>query len=261
MRPRVETPFLVRGVEYGGARPLFCVPIVAAELGDLLDQARSAHDQAADLVEWRADFYEDLTVGSLIDSTGKLRRVLESEPTIFTLRIRSEGGAQELPQEIRRACIEAVAASGLVDMVDVELSNQPPFLESIAGIARSQGVRVIMSFHDFNDTPANGQLLAKIEMMNRLGADVAKLAVMPRTPADVLRLLEVTLEARTRHPRLALCTMSMGPLGVLSRVGGFLYGSDMAYAVVQKTSAPGQIPLADARRLAESLLAYAEPES
>jgi 3-dehydroquinate dehydratase-1 len=93
--------------------------------------------------------------------------------------------------------------------------------------------------------------------MHGQGADVAKLAVMPRSAGDVLRLLEITWEARNRFPRLPLCTMSMGRLGTLSRVAGFLFGSDMAFAVGQETSAPGQIPIAEARALAGTLLKLA----
>ena len=261
MRPRVEAPFAVRGLEYGGARPLFCVPLVAADLRNLLAQAGVAHELAADLVEWRADFYEDLTVGGFIDSLSRLRSILPDEPVIFTLRIKAEGGAREVPQEIRKACIEAVSASGLVDLIDLELCNETAFLESAMRVAQDHGVRVILSFHDFEKTPANEELLEKISLMSRRGADVAKIAVMPQTAGDVLRLLEVTLEARQCFPRLALCTMSMGRLGVLSRVAGFLFGSDMAFGAGQESSAPGQVPIADARVISEKLLKYAGADS
>ena len=256
MRPCAAAPFVVRGLEFGGARPLFCIPLVAADGQQLLAQAKIAHELAADLVEWRADFHQDVTAAGLVDSMTRLRRVLTGEPIIFTLRAKAEGGAQEIPMETRRTCIEAVTASGLVDIIDVELSNEPRFLESAVRVAREHGVRVILSFHDFLQTPANEDLLEKISLMNRRGADVAKIAVMPQTSGDVLRLLESTRQARQCFPRLSLCTMSMGRLGVLSRIAGFLFGSDMAYAVGQESSAPGQIPIAEARALAEKLLTY-----
>lgn len=257
MRPCVEAPFSVRGLEYGGAKPLFCVPLVAGNLPHLLAQAEAAHDLAADLVEWRADFYGDLTPATLVGALGRLRSVLAREPIIFTLRVRGEGGAQEISQETRRICIEGAAGSGVVDFVDLEISNDIPFLDSAVHFAHERGVRVLMSFHDFSGTPANAQLLEKIGIMNQRGADVAKIAVMPRAAADVLRLLEVTLEARRSFPRLPLCTLSMGRAGVLSRVAGFLFGSDMTYVVAQEASAPGQIPIGEARAIANGLLRLA----
>ena len=261
MRPCVEMPLKVRALEYGGARPLFCVPLVAADLESLLAQAGVAHDLAADLIEWRADFYPDATVSGFVDTLDRLRGVLRNEPIIFTLRIKAEGGAREMPQEARRALMEGVAATGLVDIIDIELCNDTPFIESVVRVAHENGVRVIHSFHDFEKTPGNEELLGRINLMSRRGADIAKIAVMPQNHSDVLRLFEVTLEARTRLPRLPLCTMAMGRLGILSRVAGFFFGSDMAYAVGQESSAPGQIPLSEARAITEGLLEYADGDA
>jgi len=95
------------------------------------------------------------------------------------------------------------------------------------GIAREQGVRVIESFHDLQDTPQNEVLLAKIAAMQANGADIAKIAVMANAPGDVLRLLQLTFEARKTFPRLPLAIMSVGTIGSLTRVAGFMFGSDM----------------------------------
>jgi 3-dehydroquinate dehydratase-1 len=209
------------------------------------------------VVEWRADSYRDLAAESLLEALRALRNVLRTEPIIFTLRIKAEGGAQEMTQEFRSACIDGVIASKLADFVDVELCNGREFLQPLLRAAAGQGVHVILSYHDFEKTPANELLLAKIQGMNDCGAGVAKIAVMPRDAGDVLRLLEVTLRARQTYPRLPLCTMSMGKLGVLTRTAGFLYGSDMAYAVGQESSAPGQIPIHEARAIAGGLLKHA----
>lgn len=256
MRPCVESPFSVRGVEYGGTKPLFCIPLVAEDLTSLLAQAEIAHKASADLIEWRADFNKDISPAKLIQTLTGLRSVHPEEPIIFTLRIKAEGGAQDIPQDTRRNCIISVISSGLADIVDVELCNEPAFLESVIQAARAHCVRVILSAHEFQNTPPDDELFEKIARMKSLDADVAKLAVMPTTAADVLRLMQVTLRARLSYPRLALCTMSMGSLGAISRVAGFLYGSDMSFAAGQTTSAPGQIPIADARAMTDKILLY-----
>ena len=123
-------------------------------------------------------------------------------------------------------------------------------------LARTCGTRVLLAMHNFDETPASDVLLGHVRAMRALGTDIAKIAVMPRTPDDVLRLLQVTASARREFPDLPLATMSMGALGSLTRVAGFLYGSDMAFAVGQAASAPGQIPIEDARRTTELLLRY-----
>ncbi len=257
-RPCVETPVRVRGKEYGGAKPLFCTPLVAADLGSLLIQAETARGLGADLVEWRADSFHDASAGGFADSLKRLRSILPEEPIIFTLRIKAEGGAREMPQDARRTLIEGVAATGLADIIDLELCNERGFIESVVRVAHENGVRIILSFHDFEGTPANEELLAKINQMNLLGADIAKIAVTPQIQDDALRLLEITLQARRCWPRLPLCTTAMGRLGILTRVAGFLFGSDMAYAAGQESSAPGQIPIADARAITEGLLKYTD---
>jgi len=257
VRPCVTPPRLVRGAEFGGPKPLFCVPLVATDSNQLLQQAGVVHRLAPDVVEWRADAYKELSGERLVAAAGDLRSVLADEPIVFTLRHSKEGGAQQIGQDLRANCIGAVLRSGLVDLVDVELSNGRPFLEPIIKTAHDHGAAIILSFHDFETTPSNEMLLGTISAMIDQSADIAKIACMPREPGDVLRLLQVTLAARRIFPSVPLCTMSMGSLGSLSRVAGFLYGSDMAFAVGQEVSAPGQIPLSEARALAEGLLRYA----
>jgi 3-dehydroquinate dehydratase-1 len=143
-----------------------------------------------------------------------------------------------------------------VDIVDLELASDPEFLAPLLHTARESGVKVILAMHDFTRTPATEELLGKIAAMEARGADIAKLAVMPKSAEDVMRLFQVIIAARKQHPGLPLAIMSMGALGSITRVAGFLYGSDMAFAVGKEASAPGQIPIEDARRLADLLLRY-----
>jgi 3-dehydroquinate dehydratase-1 len=256
MRPTIQRPLDVRGRQFGGADPLFCIPLVAGDAAELVAQAEIARDLSPDLVEWRADYSNDCTPAGLIDSARLLRKTLPDTAILFTLRIKAEGGAQEIAQPARQSAISAILRSGAVDILDLELSNEPEFLKALMPLARDQGVPVILAFHDFHCTPPSDCLLGKIAAMDESGADVAKLAVMPTTPEDVLRLLQVTREARTRFPGLPLAIMAMGALGSITRVAGFLYGSDMAFAVGKQASAPGQIPIRDARFLTEMLLRY-----
>src|SRR5258708_6753680 len=112
---------IVRGAAFGGAKPLFCVPLVAGDLKQLLSQSRTAREVEADVVEWRVDSYADLSDRSIVEAAEQLRSVLDREPILFTLRIRSEGGAKEIDPDVRARCIDAVLRSQFVDLVDVEL--------------------------------------------------------------------------------------------------------------------------------------------
>ncbi len=256
MKPCITAPIPLRGgAALGGPGPLFCVPLVAADTAELVAQANTALDLGADLVEWRADAFREDNAGSMLSAAVALRSVLPHLPILFTLRSSEEGGANKrITQETRRACFEALARAGLVDLIDVELHNEPEFLRSVVKTAHASGVRVMLSFHDFGATPGDEALFAEVDAMVQANADVAKLACMPQTACDALRLLQLTVAFRERFPSLALCITSMGELGAISRVAGFLYGSDMAFAAGQQASAPGQIPLQQARMITESLL-------
>jgi 3-dehydroquinate dehydratase-1 len=257
MRPCVQPPLLIRNAEFGGPQPLFCIPLVAKDSAQLSAQAQVAHHLKPDVVEWRADSFDGIDAQTVLGAADSLRQILDTEPIIFTLRSHSEGGAKPMDQDIRLQVIESALRSGLIDIVDLELSNGRQFLKPLIDGAHELGKRVILSFHDFKSTPASDVLLDRISTMVTEGADIAKIACMPNDHADVLRLLQVTSSARQMLPSVPLCTMSMGRLGSITRVAGFLYGSDMAFAIGQEASAPGQIPIADARTIAETLLRYA----
>jgi 3-dehydroquinate dehydratase-1 len=256
MKPRVQFPLRIRDLEFGGGKPLFCIPIVPRDIPDLVVQAETARALNPELIEWRADFFSNPSASSLVGAATLLRNIAPEQALIFTLRAKSEGGAQELPQSDRRILIEAVLRSSMVDIVDLELANDNDFLHALMKTAQTCDMPVILAFHDFDRTLENEELLAKIESMRSQGANIAKIAVMPRTPEDVLRLLQVTACARRLYPNLPLITMSMGALGSITRVAGFLFGSDMSFALGKSGSAPGQIPMEDARKMVELLLRY-----
>ena len=79
--------------------------------------------------------------------------------------------------------------------------------------------------------------------MQQAGADLPKLAVMPRCRTDVLELLAATAEMADLHPETPVITMSMGVLGAVSRLAGETFGSAMTFANPGQASAPGQVSL------------------
>ncbi|MFZ3161508.1 MAG: type I 3-dehydroquinate dehydratase, partial [Rhodoferax sp.] len=87
-------------------------------------------------------------------------------------------------------------------------------------------------------------LSGKFLSAEQWGADVAKVAVMPRDLDDVLTLLTATREASTKL-RSPLISMSMGPYGAMTRLFGWTFGSALTFAVGASSSAPGQVPIED----------------
>jgi 3-dehydroquinate dehydratase-1 len=89
--------------------------------------------------------------------------------------------------------------------------------------------------------------------MQDMGADIAKIAVMPNSSVDVLTLLMATAEMSEEYADRPLITISMSQRGVISRLTGELFGSAATFGSVDRTSAPGQIPVEQLAALMNSL--------
>ena len=119
--------------------------------------------------------------------------------------------------------------------------------------AKAHQITVIGSNHDFQKTPKKQEIVSRLCQMQQLGMDVAKMAVMPQSEKDVRMLLEATAEMKEQHPQTPVITMSMGKMGVLSRMAGELFGSALTFGTVGQASAPGQIPVKELRKILEML--------
>jgi 3-dehydroquinate dehydratase-1 len=250
MRPVAERPVEIRGRQLGGERPLHCVPLVGETPEALRGETEEALRLAPDLVEVRVDAWRDgEEVPAALARLRWLRGALGDLPLLLSCRHRAEGGIRVLSDEARGAVYGAALEERLADLVDLELRSDPELLGAVRDRARRCGVPLLLSSHDFQGTPPEGVLVSLFEAALAEGADVAKVAVTPRRPEDLLRLLSALLAVRRAHPEPPLVGIAMGPLGAVTRVAGGLFGSDLAFAVGTRPSAPGQIPLEELRRI------------
>ncbi len=227
---------------FGEGRPKICIPIVEVSREAIWEKAEQTSVLPADIIEWRADFYEHVLEPEAVSAVLKgLKERLGKRALLFTFRTKGEGGNCAVSIDTYDALNETAAKAG-ADLVDVELYlDEKNAGERIRKLS-SFGCRVIVSSHDFQKTPAVEEMVRRLQQMEQLGADAAKLAVMPKSRQDVLNLLQASITADDLLS-VPVVTMSMGVQGVLSRLGGCLTGSAMTFASAGKTSAPGQIPV------------------
>lgn len=227
-----------------GRSPLICTPIVGRSAEHILQECTLLVAKAPDVIEWRIDFFEQIGDTQAVLELGReLRTLTQRTPIIFTRRSTLEGGTPiPLDEAGVIALYEAVCAAGLADFVDYELVNPDANAQRIRAFTRAHGVGLILSYHNFSLTPPAGELFAKFGEAARRGADVAKVAVMPRSRSDVLELLQATDRA-DRELDIPLISMSMGGLGAITRMIGGEFGSVLTFAVGSQASAPGQIPI------------------
>ena len=93
----------------------------------------------------------------------------------------------------------AAAQSGYVDLSDGEAFTGDEVVKTIINAAHEAGVKVIASNHDFFKTPETEEIIRRLCMMQELGADIPKLAVMPTCKQDVITLLSATLEMSEKY--------------------------------------------------------------
>lgn len=244
-------PVQIRNLTIGCGRPKICVPIVERTKEEILSFAEKITQSKADMVEWRADWYEsvmepDKVYEVLVD----LRKILKDMPLLFTFRTLQEGGERAIGQSEYRELNCGVCKSGMTDLVDIEFSFGKEIVKEILKTAHECKLYGVVSSHDFEKTPSEKELIFRLNSMQELGADIAKIAVMPEKKKDVLTLLSATEEVTTKGIEIPIITISMGRYGSISRISGEIFGSSVTFGTVEKSSAPGQY---DAGKLYEIL--------
>lgn len=240
----------VRNVVIGEGMPKICAPIVGRTREEILLQAKKLKAAGPDLAEWRADWFEK--AGEKEELKGILELLhgeLGELPLLVTFRTGQEGGEQEISLEDYEEFLLEILASGQADLIDVELFMGEEFLSGIVEKAHRKNVKVIASNHDFEKTPNTGEIVERLCRMQKAGADLLKLAAMPRDPGDVLTLLAATWQMKECYARQPVITMSMGGTGVISRLAGEIFGSAMTFGAAGKASAPGQVGAEELREV------------
>ena len=230
----------------GGKFPLICTPLVGRTQEQLLAELAVVLPKQPDVLEWRVDFFEAIgDSAAVIAAARAIKQAAGNIPVLFTRRSTLEGGEKiALNEDQVIAMYAAVCESKCIDLIDYEMANDPANIVRVRAAAKANDIKLVLSFHNFSFTPGMETLVAKFLAADQLGADVAKVAVMPRDLDDVLTLLAATREA-SKKLRIPLISMSMGPYGAMTRLFGWAFGSSLTFAVGASSSAPGQVPIED----------------
>ena len=236
----------IRDIEIGAGAPKIIVPIVGVTKNDIIEEAKTFDSIPVDVVEWRVDWFEGVFDFAQVEDTLKdLHEVLGNIPLLLTFRTSREGGEKAIEPEAYAELNLKAAATGYVDLIDVEIFTGDEIVRKIIDGAHAAGVKVIASNHDFFKTPAKADIIYRLRKMQDMNADIPKIAVMPQNKKDVLTLLAATEEMTTNYADRPIITMSMAGTGVISRLCGEVFGSSMTFGAAKKASAPGQMGVND----------------
>jgi len=198
-----------------------------------VEAARAAISQAescADLFELRLDYLRDFDFGDV----ERLRPLLENRiiPAIITCRAQSEGGQQHIADSVRlRLMIEG--ARRYADYCDIEAA----YYQEASRLSPDPS-RLIVSYHDFTQTPGNLNLI--YDRVTALPAAVHKIVTRADSITDSLAIFD--LLARAASQGRSFISMAMGEAGVITRILGPSFGSFLTYGTLStgKESAAGQ---------------------
>jgi len=187
------------------------------------------------LLELRVDKFSRWDIPYVKDQM--LNRQKTGIPLLLTVRCEQEEGGDGQVSNAQKKDIFSQCAE-LADAVDVELSS--PIRDELIPIGKSHRKTVIVSSHNFLNTPDEEELEKILEDSLSAGADIVKIACWAQTESDVQRLGRFTEQNRQKN----LIAISLGETGAVSRVTFAEVGSLLTYSFIGQAMAPGQMPVA-----------------
>ncbi len=203
---------------------MICIPITARSAEDTVSEMISA-SKYADIVELRIDYIPELQNAlTCIEKSLKCK----TKPVIITNRPEREGGKFNGSEQDRLCLLQKAIELG-ADYVDVEY-------DSINQITRRNNSKLIISHHNFKETPHN---LSKIyNDICHHKPDIVKIVTYANDITDNFRIFELLKSAKV--PTISFC---MGEQGNISRILTSKFGGFLTFASLEKSkeSAPGQL--------------------
>jgi 3-dehydroquinate dehydratase type I len=218
-----------------------CVPVIETTIGKAVKAVEEA-GRVADFVELRLDYLKKPDWPLLLKN--------RKRPLIATLRRKQEGGRYKGDEKKRMGLLREMVDQH-VEYVDAELRSDKALLQDL--IRNKRKTRIILSYHDFDETPSMKKLEDIIDRMMRIGPNVIKIATYARSWEDNLKILSlIPYAVKNNQTVVAFC---MGEKGGMSRIFSPLMGAAWTYAAAseKQSSAPGQMTVGRMKAIWERL--------
>lgn len=133
--------------------------------------------------------------------------------------------------------------------VDIEYEADAEYKKELVHHAKMYNTEVIISFHDYKNTPPTEELKQIIDQSFTMGADIVKLSTMVNHPSENARILSLYEDDRR------IIAFGMGYKGRISRVASIFMGAEFTYVskTGEDTVAPGQIGKEDFEKILDSI--------
>ncbi|PVX26349.1 MAG: type I 3-dehydroquinate dehydratase [Candidatus Bathyarchaeum sp.] len=209
-------------------------PKTVDEAFSLIEQAEAQH---ADLIEIRLDSLTNYNRIADIPECSKT-------PLIATNKSLDNHGSFSGSETERQKILLDAANNGFT-YVDVDLGT-PNQAELISNLHEA-GAKVIVSFHDFEQTPSISTLEKIVGKEVALGADICKIITTANTVEDNSNVINFVSKA---SKKAKIVCFAMGDLGVPSRFLSPVFGAFFTFASIdeKRKTAKGQLTIQEMRK-------------
>jgi len=207
------------------------IPVLKKNTEDIITTAKDYIKKGADILELRIDGIVDANSNTIEETIEEI-----AFPIIATNRSKDEGGYFIGSERERINILKSCCNLEYVEYIDIELQTDPCLRNYILGKCKENGVKTIVSFHDFEKTPPVDDLLSIVKEEKSYG-DIAKIAVMPNNLEDTISILAIMSRCDNT------IAISMGELGSYTRVIASKFNAPITFATSGDVTAPGQIDI------------------
>lgn len=211
-----------------------CVPIKQEKSKLVLKELKLAR-KSADLVEIWFD--------EIIDFSDRNARLIEenaSKPLLYKVTSFSIQRILSILKLIKK-----------IDYLDIDISTDKKLVTKIRKIFPH--IEIIISYHNFQNTPSLPQLFKLVEQMKKMPADIIKIAAHANSISDSLRMLSfLSQQSNQKQKFICLC---MGKYGRITRLAGHLVGNYLMYAPMSAAhiTASGQLTIHELQKILKSI--------
>ena len=147
--------------------------------------------------------------------------------------------------EVERTALLKTAIDAGCAYVDLEIDASVAFLDYLIPYAKEKKCTLILSYHNYEETPDRESLELTIMEAKACGADIVKIAAMVNEPQDMARLLALY----AHHQNIIV--IGMGDKAKISRPISLFLGAPFTYVSPdgEATTAPGQFSESEMREL------------
>ena len=232
----------------------YCLPIIKSKTDEVL-KIISENQNSYDFFEVWLDYIENLDEKFMKQLPTKFH---DLDKMIFLFR-RQNLETPVMDFKKRKKIIDTILEStnpinsrsrSYCPFIDLDISQK----EELEYLEKSRpGVKLILSYHNYKNTPNNKGLIEIIESMGKHNPMIYKLSTFCNTENDALRLISILLELKEKNKKFVV--LGMGKYGEMTRIQGTELGNEMVFAPlsVDEKSAEGQLTLDEYRKIFEAV--------